>query len=856
MGMIVAGDLGLASSLELLSWIHKSGMLRCESTSGRQLRSETIQTDLVVVGGGMAGVCAAITAARAGIQVTLVQDRPVLGGNASSEVRLWILGATSHGGNNNRWAREGGVIDEILVENCYRNPEGNPVILDTVLLEKVLLEPGIRLLLNTAVHDLRTRPDGSIDGVRAFCSQSSTTYDLQAPLFCDASGDGIIAFLAGAAFRSGAESTAEFGELLGPPEPSRSLLGHSIFFYTRDTQQPVLFTKPAYALDDITKIPRYRRFNTKEIGSELWWIEYGGTLDTVHDCEQIKWELWKIIYGVWDYIKNSGRFPDARNKTLEWVGTIPGKRESRRFEGDHMLVQQDIVEQRTHYDAVSYGGWAIDLHPPEGIYSPEAPCTQWHSKGVYQIPYRCLYSRTIPNLFLAGRIISASHIAFGSSRVMATCAHNGQAVGMAAAICRRRKWSPRQLADKDRIRELQSELIRSGQWIPGIVLKDSADLAQNAAISGSSRLRLGELPPSGRYEPLDEHRAIILPARGGKVPRFTFYVKSGSPAQLEFQLRKSSRPGSFTPDEVLESKWVSVSPSQHDPSSQGTPDRGNGSGAASKERTAGTRHQPSSSAIAQSDHASAQTFKALVQEVVVEFSTVLEEAGYVFCCLMANPQFAIATSDHQVTGLTSVANRQESRVSQGTKQMAPIGTGVETFEFWTPRRRPEGRHPAFRCEPPLDAFSPRNVCNGVTRPWRQTNAWVADLRDKHPKLQLNWNTTQVIQRIELSFDTDFDHPLESVLMQHPENVMPCCVRQFSILGQNDTLIYRCTDNHQTRRAIELPEPITTDRLTIELAHPSGVIPASLFEIRCYGPADQDSHPVDSAPEVPGEGLKR
>ena len=121
--------------------------------------------------------------------------------------------------------------------------------------------------------------------------------------------------------------------------------------------------------------------------------------------------------------------------TLEWVGMIPGKRESRRFEGDYLLIQQDIVEQRCHADAVSFGGWAIDLHPVDGVFSDKPGCVQWHSKGVYQIPYRCLYSRNIANLFLAGRIVSASHVAFGSTRVMATCAHGGQAVGMAAALC-------------------------------------------------------------------------------------------------------------------------------------------------------------------------------------------------------------------------------------------------------------------------------------------------------------------------------------------------------------------------------------------------------------------------------------
>ncbi|MBM3844377.1 MAG: FAD-dependent oxidoreductase, partial [Verrucomicrobia bacterium] len=182
----------------------------------RALTQTNLTADLVVVGGGLAGACGAITAARAGLKVILVQDRPVLGGNASSEVRLWILGATSHLGNNNRWAREGGVIDEILVENLFRNPEGNPLFVDALLLEKVIAEPNVTLLLNTAVHEVTKRDADTIASVRAFCSQNSTRYELHAPLFCDASGDGIVGFLAGAAFRVGAESRAEFGEGFAP----------------------------------------------------------------------------------------------------------------------------------------------------------------------------------------------------------------------------------------------------------------------------------------------------------------------------------------------------------------------------------------------------------------------------------------------------------------------------------------------------------------------------------------------------------------------------------------------------------------------------------------------------------------
>lgn len=221
--------------------------------SRRDLHVERRDADLVVVGGGLAGTCTAIAAARAGIKVVLVQDRPVLGGNASSEVRLWVLGATSHMGNNNRWAREGGVVDEILVENTYRNPEGNPLVLDTILLEKVVEEANIELLLNTAVHEVQKK-DGSdtIESVAAFCSQNSTRYELSAPLFCDASGDGLVGFMAGAAFRMGAEAAEEFDEGLAPDQSYGELLGHSIYFYTKDVGRPVQFTAPSFALQDIT----------------------------------------------------------------------------------------------------------------------------------------------------------------------------------------------------------------------------------------------------------------------------------------------------------------------------------------------------------------------------------------------------------------------------------------------------------------------------------------------------------------------------------------------------------------------------------------------------------------------------
>ena len=758
-------------------------MLHEEGAASRRLKNERIDADLVIIGGGMAGTCCAITAARAGIKVVLVQDRPVLGGNASSEFRLWMLGATSHMGNNNRWAREGGVVDEIMVENTFRNPQGNAVILDTILLEKCYEEPNLRLLLNTAAYEVEKDGD-RISKVRAFCSQNSVQYDLVATNYCDASGDGVVGFLAGAAFRMGAESKVEFGERLAPAEDIRQLLGHSLYFYTRDTGQPIDFVAPSYALDDISKIPRYRNFNTKEHGCQLWWIEWGGRLDTVHDTEEIKWELWKIVYGVWDHIKNSGEFPEAETMTLDWVGLIPGKRESRRFEGDYILVQQDIVEQREHYDAVSFGGWAIDLHPVDGVYSSEDPCNQWHSKGVYQIPYRCMYSKNVTNLFLAGRIISASHIAFGSTRVMATCAHNAQAVGMAAALCSQNDLTPRGLAHPDRIIELQKRLLRSGQHIPGIEQTDDLDLCQNATITASSAFSLSAVPMNGTLADLASPRAIMLPLRAGRVPRLSLHVQADRRTQLTVQLRVSSSSNgyTFTPDAILESLTVAVGEDSDESIAADTIELGyssDESGAVTEKLMEPHTH--------------------LNEVVMVQFDATLPSQCFCFICIMANPHVRIGKSDLIAPGITSLFHRKDERVAKSSVQQAPPNSGIDTFEFWTPERRPLGGNLAIDCNPPLESFGPENLLNGKLRPANgNANAWVAAPNDPSPMVCLCWDEPVKISRIELTFDTDLDHPMESVHMRHNESVMPQCVREIRVLDVDGTELFHCTDNHQTQ----------------------------------------------------------
>ena len=416
--------------------------------------------DLIVCGGGVAGVCCAITAARQGAKVAIVQDRPVFGGNASSEVRLWVLGATSHMGNNNRWAREGGVLNEILLENIYRNREGNSILFDMVLIDKVQAEKNITPYLNTAIHSVVMKNKTNIRSIECFNAQNSTSYILSAKLFADCTGDGIVAYNSGASFRMGAEDRDEFTEGFAQDKVKYGeLLGHSMYFYTKDTGRSVKYVAPAIAHKDVARaIPRLKNINPDEAGLSMWWFEWGGRLDTVHDTEKIRFELLKVVYGIWDYVKNSGNYPEMDTHTLEWVSTIPGKRESRRFLGYYILNQTDIVEQKFHYDDVAYGGWSVDLHPADGIYSSLPSCTQMHSKGVYTIPYRCYVSHDIDNLFICGRMASATHVAHGSTRVIGTCSNGAQAVGMAAALCVKEGVLPKHFMEEKNVKELQKEL--------------------------------------------------------------------------------------------------------------------------------------------------------------------------------------------------------------------------------------------------------------------------------------------------------------------------------------------------------------------------------------------------------------
>ncbi len=443
-----------------------------------------LETDLLVAGGGLAGVCAAISAARLGSKVVLVQDRSRLGGNSSSEVKMHVVGANSHKGRGG-W-REGGLLEELRLADAVNNPQRCWELWDLLLYDKVVSEPNITLLLESVVYSAKTG-NGRIEEVMVRCDKSEHLYRVKAKLFMDCTGDSRLGLESGAEMRTGRERRSEFGESLAPEKPDEETLGSSILFTSRLYQKPMPFTPPKWARKVTADTLKFRKVTSWEYG--YWWVEWGGSVDPIRDNERIRFELLSIVMGVWDHIKNSGEHTSSANWAMDWVGFMPGKRGSRRLVGDHLLSQNDLLKG-DFADAVAIGGWPMDDHPPGGFDRADLPpAVQIRTPEVFNIPLRSFYSKNVSNLMMAGRNISATHVAFTSTRVMATCAVGGQAAGTAAAMCLDRGISPRQLASEPKlVSALQQRLMRDDQTIKNVRNSDPADLARMARATASAEI--------------------------------------------------------------------------------------------------------------------------------------------------------------------------------------------------------------------------------------------------------------------------------------------------------------------------------------------------------------------------------
>lgn len=491
--------------------------------------------DVVVIGGGMSGICAALAAARHGARTALVHDRHVLGGNASSEIRMHICGASENLAKPD--LEESGILHEIMLDNKSRNDYYNFSIWDMVLFSTVKRQKNLTVYLSTAMESCEMGEGSTIRSIDAYQLTTETHWKISGKVFIDCTGNATLGYYAEAEFRTGSEGRDEFGEPDAPGQPNKERMGNTLLFKAVDRGHPVAFKKPDFARTFTEEELKYRThsavhgaqikgevdkayvrmtsFSTSSVDYGYWWIELPGeTDDIIDEYEQIRDELVSCIYGIWDHLKNGGDH-GAENYDLEWVGMLPGSREGRRLIGDYILNENDILSNRQFEDAVAYGGWPMDIHTAKGLYDfDELPSRVISFDGAYTIPYRSYYSKNISNLMMAGRDISASKMAMGSTRVMGTCAVGGQAVGTAAALCIKYDCNPR--GAQEHMRELQQMLLKDDAYIPGIWNEDPKDLARRAKVTATSA-REG-CPPenviNGISRDEDGHRNLWISGKG------------------------------------------------------------------------------------------------------------------------------------------------------------------------------------------------------------------------------------------------------------------------------------------------------------------------------------------------------
>lgn len=743
--------------------------------------TQNVKKDMVIIGGGLAGVCAAISAARLNKQVALVQNRSVLGGNSSSEIRVWVSSATKHGVN--RYARETGIMGELFVENQFRNIDGNPYIWDALLMEKVHNEDNIELFLETDIHEV-VMERSSICSVKGYMQGSERQINFEAPFFIDATGDGTIGFLAGNDFMLGREAKETFNESLAPEEADSELMGSTLLFYTKEENHPVKYVAPSFAEQiEKTSILKNRIIRSGDKGANYWWIEWGGEKDILHENGEIRGKLNGIIYGIWDYIKNSGKF-DADHLTLEWVGTVPGKREYRRLVGDYILKQQDIEEQKYFEDAIGFGGWSIDLHPAKGIYNENGGAHHAVADGVYSIPYRMLYSNKVENLFMAGRDVSASHVAFGGIRIMGTCALMGEAVGTAAAMAVTKKCSPKKIYT-DYLQEFQQLLLKNDASLIGVKSLDSRDLVSKGKITSSQSLKkINTYTNSFKEYELINDVAISFPVK----PYFTglkLLYSSHQETELTVELWETGKPQNYIPHKLIKTKTIILK--------------------------VGTLNW---------------------QDIPINWHPANAQTAFII--IKANDKVSLFLGAGKFPGVLSYENKAIEEMNHPELHQF---TRESPILYWTT----QGVHNSnfiFEVKDETEAYLPENVNNGYVRPYGLPNLWSTRFMNQPEWLQIDFEEKKCINQIRITLDDDVNEDLINLHHHYtPHAAMPELVKEFKIYFlENGEWIEAASksDNRKRHLVFDFETPLLTDAFKVEFLNTNGSPFISVYEIRAYG----------------------
>lgn len=735
-----------------------------------QVETKKLSYDVCVVGGGLSGVCAAIAAARLGSRVALINNRGYIGGNASAELYITVNGATG-AQEFNFFAREDGIIEEILLENLHRNPAGNRYIWDAVLLDFIFAEKNIDLYLNTTVYAADTEGD-RIRAVDALSSVSEERYRFSAPVFIDDTGDGTLGYLAGAHYMVGRESRDTYGEQIAPEVADNWVQPSTLVFYGVDTGKPVKYIAPRFAMDVAkeTKLLKNRVIPPDSFARNQWYYELGGDKDQAHGMTDIMNEQRAFVYGVWDYIKNSGKFP-AENYDLAYVSCMPAKREWRRLRGDVVLTENDLINQTQFDDVIAYGGWSIDLHALEGVYSDDIQNRHYILKGIFRISFRACYSENISNLLVASRCMSASHVAHGSTRLIATLSMVGHAVGAAAHLCAKHGVSARELY-RSHMDELRFVLTKGGHTVLGTPYRDAADIAQSARLTVSSTKATGVTKADGTVR-LDSAMALVLPVGKG-LPSLSLFAAATEDTALSYKVYLPSNHESYNPETLL---------------------------------TSGSVRIPAS---------------ATPEKVTLPLCLDVQDR-YVFIQLEPNDKLSLAFSrEMQPMILTLVRRKNEHETTWDVEKRC-----VKDYMYRQP-----SYSLCFEADG-ADCYAKENLTNGFMRPYDGANLWVANGVDGE-FIELALDKAQPLDKLVLTFDSGFNRVYKNA-RSYDFDAMPEVVRDFDVyLAANgkERLVQSVRDNYQ--RICSLPMGgKTADRVKIVFRATNGVNAVRVFGVSLY-----------------------
>lgn len=759
---------------------------------------KTESYQIVVIGGGLAGFCAAVAAARQGATTCLVNNRPVFGGNSSSEVRVTPHGAAAF----HAYARETGILSELLIaeraanhEEIFENGWTNSVW-DMVLYDMAMQTPNLTFHVNTDVQDVVMK-GRSIESVRGIVQNAELELTLNADLFIDCTGDGFVADRAGCEWRMGSESRAEFNEPHAPELASGDVMGSSLHFKTKDMGRPVPFVAPDWAMhyDDAGFFYQQGRPPKEERGG-YWWLEIGVPYHTIENNETIRHELTRHLLGVWDWMKNRDpiMMERTRNYAIDWIGQVPGKRESRRIMGQYLMTEHDPQNRTVFPDEIAFGGWFIDLHTPGGLLAQHSEAASGEDyntfsdyavksyAGPYGIPLRSLIAKDVDNLTMAGRNVSVTHAALGTVRVMSTTALMGQAAGTAAAIALQR-GIPIADVPTQAITAVQQQLLRDGCFLPNYKNDDSTDLARRATVSASSQALLHGAGPESK----GAHDGLLIWRDQPQYSLETLENRRG-------QLIAISRPELRTVEVCLTNR---------------------------------------------SDKPQAVTAQVRLAEHIWDYRACELET-------LAESVLTVPPGQHWVSWPVNLTNLPTGRFIRLdllpnlnvdwllAGRIEPGHMALYQISDSRMRRFGSGHTLSFRLDPPQPCFGPENVLSGITRPYQFTNLWKSDPNKPLTQwLELAWTEPQAIQQVELTFP---GHLIREYHAYGPFYRDPQCPKDYSVSALVDgdwKTVLDVTGNYQRHRKHALSQSVQASALRVNVHATNGDPSAQIYEVRCY-----------------------